>query len=182
MTAKTPFAGEDENAGFASPKQDIVAAVFLSALSLWIIVEALNLKMPGSVSTHPGLLPIITATSMMAMAGALGYLAWRRRDLAQADIEDDEHASFARTAALFGFIGLYVLALDVVPFNYRFELFAVQLQIGAFEVDTTICLTLLLAYFWRSGFLPALGVAAFWTVSLASVFRYVFNVPLPGSF
>lgn len=182
MNAKTTFAGEDENAGFASPKQDMIAGAFLAVLSIWIMVEAFSLKMPGGVSTFPGLLPIVTAASLLLMAAMLGYLAWRRRYVKTVAAEDEEEVSFLRTALLFAFIGSYVLALDVVPFTYRFELFGVQLLLGAFEAHTTIMLTLLLAYFWRAGFLPALVVSALWSVSLAGVFRYAFEVPLPGSY
>ena len=182
MTAKNSFAGEDENAGFASPKQDMIAGVFLAALSVWIIYEALSLKMPGGVSTFPGLLPIVTAASLLLMAAMLGYLACKRRAIPMVVDETEEEVSFLRTALLFGFIGAYILALDVIPFTYRFDLFGTQLQLGAFEAHTTVMLSLLLAYFWRAGFLPAFTVSVIWSVSLAGVFRYVFEVPLPGSY
>jgi tripartite tricarboxylate transporter TctB family protein len=182
MTAKTSFAGEDENAGFASPKLDLIAAGFLAVLSIWIMVEAFQLKMPGDVSTFPGLMPIVTAGSLLIMAGMLGFLAWKRRGTETVEDEGDEEVSFTRTTLLFAFIGSYILALDLVPFTYRFDLFGTQLVFGAFETHTTITLTLLLAYFWRAGLMKALAVGALWTVSLAGVFRYVFEVPLPGSF
>ena len=45
------YISEDESAGYASPALDIVAAVALSALSIWIMVESMALKSPAAWGT-----------------------------------------------------------------------------------------------------------------------------------
>ena len=43
------YISEDESAGYASPALDIIAAIALSALSVWIMFEATKLKSPAAV-------------------------------------------------------------------------------------------------------------------------------------
>ena len=68
---------------------DIIAAFALSALSIWIMIEATALKSPAAVTTAPGLLPFMCAGMLLIMAIVLGVSALRRRHTTTATIADD---------------------------------------------------------------------------------------------
>ncbi|MEX3009712.1 tripartite tricarboxylate transporter TctB family protein [Hoeflea sp. TYP-13] len=182
MTNENKFSGEDENAGFATPIQDMIAAAFLVALSLWVMIESVQLSNPGTLSTTPGLLPFLTAGSLCVMALILGYMAIRRRatgDSAGAD--EKEKPEHLRTILLAGFIGAYLLCLQFLKFEYSAVLAGMELSYGAFEVLTILFLTFILAVFWGKAIWMCLTVSVVWITLLAGAFRYVFVIPLPGS-
>ena len=56
-----------------------------------------------------------------------------------------------------------------------------RLGYGAFEILTIILLTVMLVIFWRARFVWCLLVSFAWTTFLAGIFRYVFEIPLPGT-
>ncbi|WP_136656687.1 tripartite tricarboxylate transporter TctB family protein [Nitratireductor sp. XY-223] len=180
MTEQQKFAGEDEHAGFATPLQDIIAAGFLVALSLWIMVESVRLSNPGSLSTTPGLLPFLTAGSLCVMALILGAMAIRRRAAGATTVED-EKPEHVRTAMLAAFIGAYLLALQYLNFEYSTIIAGLELGYGGFEVITIVFLTVILTIFWTGAIWKCLVVSAVWITLLAAAFRYVFVIPLPGS-
>ncbi|MFV2033550.1 MAG: hypothetical protein ACC631_00315 [Halocynthiibacter sp.] len=159
----------------------MIAAFFLVALSLWVMIESLLLKNPGSFSTAPGLLPFFTAASLGAMALSLGYLAVQRRRLPAVQADATEKSEHLRALLLFGFIGFYLLCLQLVSFEYSFQIAGVRLGYGSFEVLTILALTLILSVFWKRTLLLCFLVSAAWITLLAGAFRYVFVIPLPGS-
>ena len=181
MTEEKPFSGEDENAGFATPLQDMVASAMLVLLSVWVMVESILMKNPGSTSTSPGLLPFLTAAGLCAMAIALGYMALQRHNQHIPPLVRTERSDTLRALALFAFIAFYLLCLQFVSFEYRFEIAGLQLGYGSFEVVTIIALTVILAVFWGRSLSICFLVAAGWITLLAGAFRYVFVIPLPGS-
>jgi hypothetical protein len=181
MTDRQHFSGEDENAGFASPGQDLIASAFLALLSLWIMVESVQMNNPGTLATAPGLLPFLTAGSLCLMAGYLASLAIRRHRSGATTVPVDEQPDHLRTLMLVALIGVYLACLQMISFEYTVQLDAMRLGYGAFEVLTIIALTAILLIFWRKPLLPCLTVSFLWVTLLAGVFRYVFTVPLPGS-
>lgn len=181
MTDGQHFSGEDENAGFASPGQDLIAAAVLALLSVWIMIESLRLDNPGSLATAPGLLPFLTAGSLCAMAAYLASLAMRRHRNHIATVPVDEKPDHLRTVMLVGFIGAYLICVQLINFEYTFQLGGMRLGYGAFEVLTVIALTTILSVFWRQALWACLAVSVVWVTFLAGVFRYVFTIPLPGS-
>ena len=181
MTDGQHFSGEDENAGFASPAQDLIAAAVLALLSLWIMIESVRLDIPGALTTAPGLLPFLTAASLCAMAAHLASLAIRRHRNSIATVPVEEKPDHLRTVMLVGLIGVYLICLQLINFDYTFQLGAMRLGYGAFEVLTIIALTTILSVFWRQALWACLAVSIVWVTLLAGVFRYVFTIPLPGS-
>ena len=181
MTDGQHFSGEDENAGFASPGQDLIAAAVLVLLSLWVMIESVRLDIPGSLATAPGLLPFLTAGSLCAMAAYLASMAIRRHRNRDATVPLDEKPDHLRTVLLVGFIGAYLICVQMINFEYAFQLAGMRLGYGAFEVLTIIALTTILAVFWRQALWSCLAVSIVWVTLLAGVFRYVFTIPLPGS-
>lgn len=181
MTDGQHFSGEDENAGFASPTQDLIAAAVLALLSLWVMIESLRMDNPGSLTTAPGLLPFLTAASLCAMAAYLASMAIRRRRNRIATVPRDEEPDHMRTVVLVCLVGAYLVGLELINFEYAFQLGGLRLGYGAFEVLTIIALTTILSIFWRQALWSCLTVSIVWTTLLAGAFRYVFTIPLPGS-
>ncbi len=181
MTDRQHFSGEDENAGFASPGQDLIASAFLALLSLWIMVESVQMTNPGTLATAPGLLPFLTAGSLCAMAAYLASLAIRRHRNGIATVPVDEPPDHMRTLMLVALIGTYLACIQVINFEYTFQLAGMRLGYGAFEVLTIVALTAILLIFWRKPLWSCLTVSFVWVTLLAGAFRYVFTIPLPGS-
>jgi hypothetical protein len=177
---KHSFAGEDENAGFASPRQDLLASAVLILLSIWIMVESVRLETPGNLSTAPGLLPFLTAATMCLMALGLAWLAIRRQRAGDTAESTQEDTMPGRVPLLMALVGAYILSLQFVSFDYSATVAGYRLSYGSFEVLTIVALTVILTIFWQPRLWPCLAVSAVWVTALAAVFRYVFVVPLPG--
>ncbi len=181
MDNKAQFISEDENAGYATPRQDLIASAILIVLSLWVMIESVALANPGTIATAPGLLPFIVAASLMGMALGLGWLAVQRFKSGEKTVSTDSPDELRRAAMLVAIIIVYLLGLETITFDYTASVAGVRLGYGVFEVLTTIMLTLVLWLFWKRPVLPCLAVAAVWSTLLAAAFRYVFVVPLPGT-
>jgi hypothetical protein len=171
---------EDANAGLATPIMDLVAAGVIGVLSVWLAIESLRLPIPGGILTAPGLLPFLTAASLLIMAAILGFTAIaRRRTVPRAldrfDVPDD----FMRSLTLGGIVVLYVLAMQVVPVRTGFNIGALHFVIGAFETVSVVAITCLLRLYWRAALWACLTVAVFWIAFLSIVFRILFQTPLP---
>lgn len=181
VTTDPPQAISEESAGHAPPILDLIAAAFLVALSVWVMVEAARLEVPDSLATAPGLLPFVTAASLCAMAIALGWLARRRRASGAPLVYLPGHGAERRRAALlFAIVGCYLLALDVLSFEHAFTVAGARLVIGSFELVSIVVLTTMLGMFWRRSLALCALVAGGWILALAGVFRYLFKLPLPG--
>ena len=109
MSDNPSFAGEDENAGYASPRQDLIASAVLAILSIWVMVESLRLENPGDWATAPGLLPFLTAASLLVMAIALAMLAYRRLQAGDEGLPEGSPSDFKRTCLLFGLVAIYLV-------------------------------------------------------------------------
>jgi len=137
---------EDANAGLATPIMDLSAAIVVAVISIFLAIESLRLPVPGGVVfTAPGLLPFLTAASLLVMALLLGYSAMtRRRAIPRALDRFEIPADAMRSLTLGGIIVLYVLALQVVPFETSFNIGSLHFYIGAFEPVSIVFLTGLL--------------------------------------
>jgi hypothetical protein len=171
---------EDPHAGLAAPVMDLIAAGVLAAISLWFMIEALRLPAPGGTTTAPGLLPFLTAASLMVMALILGAdaLTRRRNGVATAGAIDLP-ADWRRTAVLAAILAVYVLALEFAGIEVAFELFGSRIIIGSFEVTTAVVLTAILRIYWQAALWTCVAVAVGWVALLSLVFRLAFHVPLP---
>lgn len=171
---------EDSNAGLATPVMDIIAAGVVAAIALWIAVESLELPVPGGIFTAPGLLPFLTAASLLGMALALGATAWRRRKLTPRALDRIEvPPDFLRSLTLGGIVTVYVAALQFVPLHASFSIGGTHLVIGAFETVSVVALTWMLRIYWRAALWACLGVTVCWIAFLSLVFRLLFEIPLP---
>lgn len=175
------FISEDENAGYASPVMDIVAALALTALAVWIMVESLALKVPQGIATAPGLLPFIIAAMLAAMAVALGLLAWRRMADGMDVMAAGEAGDAGRTVLLVAILVVYVVALEVLAFSTDISVGGFNITVGGFEVVSIIVLSTVFRIFWTDRIWLCAAVAAGWIIVLSLTFKNVFEIPLPGS-
>ena len=177
------FEGEDANAGNATPILDLIAAGFLIATAIVVMVASLRLPVPGSALTAPGLLPFLAAASLAAMAVVLGHSALRRRSQT-----DDETQLFGdleeqkRMLVLAAMVGAYILALQVLAFQVYFDVAGVPFVLSAFQPVSFIALTAIMHVFWRGSLWTKTAIAAGWTLMLTLTFQKLFNIPLPGGF
>jgi hypothetical protein len=171
---------EDPNAGLATPVMDLIAACMFAAIAIWIGIESLRLPVPAELLTAPGLLPFLTAGSLLAMALLLAASAIRRRRTGVAEGPAIElPADFRRSMVLAGILIVYVAALQYLPVAYAFPLGRFHMRIGNFEVATILVLTTILFVFWRRVLWIGLAVAFGWTAFLSLVFRLIFEQRLP---
>ena len=174
---------EDPNAGFATPFMDLIAAGILAVIALWFMVEALRLPVPGGIMTAPGLLPFITAASLMIMALMLGYdaLVRRRKGAGGVPVRDglELPSDFRRSMLLGGIFVVYVFALEYAAIEVAFRQFGLRFIIGSFEVVTVVFLAAILRIYWQEALWKCIAVSFGWIAFLSIVFRMIYHVPLP---
>ncbi|WP_146344966.1 tripartite tricarboxylate transporter TctB family protein [Phaeobacter marinintestinus] len=178
------FEGEEAGSGYASPKLDLIATVFLVALSVVVMVASVNLPVPGDLRTAPGLLPFMTAASLCVMALFLGLTALKRHRAGTyvAPIEDRTFDENLRVLALASAIACYIGALHFLAFQYGFTVGGAYFTLSAFEPATMIALAAIIQVSWRGPVWITTIISVGWTLVLSVVFQKVFAIPLPGGF
>jgi hypothetical protein len=184
---KGSFADKAGRDKWSPPGKDLAASVVIAAFSVFVMLIALRMPNPGSVFTAPGLMPFLTGLTLLMMAVGLGIRSIRAggmRDLLQgsgkglrhhvADIEN------LRALLLIGIIIIYVIVTEQITFDLRFPTDFFVFYFSSYELISIITLTLVLRIFWRAALVRCFLVSAFWTIALASVFRYAFHILLPG--
>ncbi len=179
------FEGEEAGAGYASPSLDLAAACFLVLLSIIVIIASWRLPVPGDLLTAPGLLPFFTAASLLVMAVILGGTALNRKTSAHGlaqEIASADKAQIKRTLLLIVLVGLYILALQYLAFQYDFSVGGQFFSVSAFEPVTVTILAAIICIYWGGPLWITTLVSVVWTLLLSLVFQKAFNLPLPGSF
>lgn len=178
------FHGEEEDA--STPQRDLVAAIVVGVFAVAVMVLASQQPNPGRALTAPGLLPFITGLTLFAMAAGLAVAALRdggSKNLRAAFFADaaqrDAHAG--RAWALLGLLVALVVLIDALPFEFAFRVGGVEIEFGSFECISIPVLAAILRIFWRASMLRCVAAAGMTVLVFASVFRYGFNIPLPGS-
>ena len=174
------YISEDESAGYASPTLDIIAAVALSALSIWIMVESTALKTPDAITTAPGLLPFVTAGMLLIMAIVLGVSAVRRHRSDPVSVSQDIPEELPRVGLLITVLIAYIAGLEYLSFSKDFELGFASFQVTAFEPVSIVILTTILRVFWTPRLWACLLVAFTWIFLLSIAFQNFMNIPMPG--
>ena len=185
---KAAFVGEDGDDDRSSPRKDLVSAGVIALLSVAAMVFALWLPNPGNFFSAPGLLPFLTGLSLFVMAAALAAGALRAggRDIfplfpgggVRAYVRDGENR---RTLLLIVIIVVYVAAADLVSFDLRYPTGFFVLRFSSYELVSIPALALILRIFWRASALRCTLVSLVAVIALASVFRYGFEILLPGA-
>jgi hypothetical protein len=171
---------EDPNAGLATPIMDLLAAGVIAAIAIWMLVESLRLPVPGGMITAPGLLPFLTAGSLLIMGGLLATAALRRRRHAAPGADRIElPADFSRSMMLGAILTVYVAALEFLPIAAALPVGSTRLVIGSFEVASLVALATILRVFWRGAPWACVAISFGWVAFLSLVFRLIFEIQLP---
>jgi hypothetical protein len=171
---------EDPNAGVATPSMDLLAACVIAAIAMWVLVESLRLPLPGDLITAPGLLPFLTAGSLLVMSGLLAYSALqRRRTIVPGADRIELPSDFGRSMLLGALLIVYVAGLQFLPVAAAIEIGPLRLVIGNFEVVSVIVLTAVLRVFWGQALWKCLAITIVWITFLSLVFRLIFKIQLP---
>jgi hypothetical protein len=178
------FHGEEEDD--STPQKDLLAAIVVGLFALVVMILSVQLPNPGRALTAPGLLPFVAGLSLFAMAIGLARAALRdggARNLRSAfranPEQSDAHAG--RAWVLLGLLVAWVVLIDLLPFEISVRLGELRLDFGTFEAVSILVLAVILRVFWRATTLRCLLAAAVAVLVFASIFRYGFNIPLPGS-
>jgi hypothetical protein len=179
-TQNKTLLSEDPNAGLATPVMDLTAAAAIAAICVWILVESVLLPVPAALITAPGLLPFLTAGSLLVMAGLLAATALRRwRTVPRESNRFELPAEFPRAALLGAILIVYVAALQFLPVSIPLAIAGKRLVMGNFEVASVVILACILRLFWGAALWKCLAVTAGWVAFLSLVFRLVFEIQLP---
>lgn len=178
------FHGEEEDV--STPQKDFLAAIVVGVFALAVMVLASQQPNPGRMLTAPGLMPFITGLSLFAMAIGLAVGAMRDggakglRNAFRADaVQSDAHAG--RAWALLALLITWVVLIDLLPFEFSYRLGGTEIDFGGFEAVSTVVLAVILRIFWRASALRCVVAAGVTVLVFASIFRYGFNIPLPGT-
>jgi len=178
------FDGEEAGSGYASPTLDLISAFALIVLSIVVMIAAFMLPAPGGVLTAPGLLPFLTAASLLIMALMLGLTALQRRAAGdEADAEEARNPAEDKAALILAVsVAVYIGALHFLAFQYHTQIAGIHYTISAFEPVTIIALVAIVQASWKGPIWITTLVSICWTLMLSVVFQKLFLIPLPGGF
>lgn len=177
------FEGEDPSSGFASPLLDLIAAGFLTLLSVVVIIASLALPVPGDLVTAPGLLPFLTGASLLIMAVILAFTAIQRKRSGVVGEEDERDISeYFRALGLATAVAIYIAGLHFLAFQNYQNIGGFRFTLSAFEPVTIVALSAIIYISWRGPLWATVLISVVWTVALSLVFQKVFTIPLPGGF
>jgi len=182
---KAKFVGEEGEDGNVTPSMELAAAVIIGLFALVGIYLAFELSVPDSIFTAPGLLPAITAITLLAMVIGLGIKALKAGASLGGWIEyfspTNWQTDSIRSVQLIAIIVAYIFAVDWLGFDIRIPVGSFDFRFSSYELFSIIALTWILKLFWQAPLFKCFAVAAGWSLILATVFRYGFRILLPGS-
>ena len=186
-------AGGGEGPDRAAAGKDLGAALVIAIFAALTVVFSIRLDVPGSISTAPGLFPVIIGSTLFAMAAVLGWRAIRagatigdlgglRRRWANAVRELVSTGETARTALLMAMVTAYVLLVGLINFEFSLPLGFFTARISSYEVISVVMVAWILSLFWRAHPARCLIVALVSVEVLALIFRYGFGIPMPAGY
>ena len=202
-------AGGGEGPDRAAAGKDLGAALVIAIFAALTVVFSIRLDVPGSISTAPGLFPVIIGFTLFAMAAVLGWRAIRAgatlgafgglprrwanacRTICLASKTGGGKAGEtgggaahegARTALLMAMVTAYILLVGLINFEFGVPLDFFTARISSYEVISVIMVAWILRLFWRAHPARCLVVALVSVEILASIFRYGFGIPMPAGY
>lgn len=182
--APARFVGEEGEDTRSSPRKDLMASAVIGIVSIIAMILALQMPTQRSLHSAPGLLPFLVGASLFAMSAGLAVKALRRGALRNANARpmiDLSSGEIFAVPFLIGVIAIYIVALDLFTFDLDLPTPIFLFQFSSYELISIVTLYVLLKVFWRETWWRCFLVSAVWVIALASVFRYAFQILLPGS-
>ena len=185
--------GGEEGPDRAAAGKDLGAALVIAIFAALTVLFSTRLDVPGSISTAPGLFPVIIGSTLFVMAFVLGWRAIRAgatlgafgglpRRWANAVRELGSTGESARTALLMAMVIAYVLLVGLINFEFSLPLGIFTARISSYEVISVIMVAWILRLFWQAHPARCLIVALVSVEILASIFRYGFGIPMPAGY
>jgi hypothetical protein len=120
-------ADKEDNDKRSTPGKDLTASAVIAVFAVLVMLLALRMPNPGTLFTHPGLLPFLTGLALLIMAAGLG-ISSIRADGVKALLQGPGKSArdyFAdieswRALLLIGIIILYVIVTQQIAFDLRF--------------------------------------------------------------
>ena len=183
------FTGEEGGDERSSPHKDFIASIVVAIFGAFSMYFSLQLGAPENLYTAPGLLPFVTGASLILMAWGLFVKTRRRYGMEEMLKSEGTRAISAylaetenrRTLLLMTIVGLYVIVLGQMDFDWRFKTSFYTFRFSGFEAISIPVIFVILRFFWRSTLLNCFLVATGIVVFLAVVFRDGFLILLPGA-
>ena len=186
-------AGGGEGPDRAAAGKDLGAALVIAIFAALTVVFSIRLDVPGSISTAPGLFPVVIGSTLFAMAAFLGWRAIRAggtlgafgglpRRWANSVRAFGSTSESARTALLMAMVTAYVLLVGLINFEFSLPLGFFTARISSYEVISAVMVAWILRLFWQAHPARCLLVALVSVEILASIFRYGFGIPMPAGY
>ena len=184
--------GEEAVDERSTPQKNFVSSIVLAALGVFAMILSYQMPNPGSLYTHPGLLPFLVGLTLALMAVSLGVKAYREggsqnmfaggdiETMSEEDAEYSESGQLRRTLFLMGVILAYIVLVDVVELDFRFPTPFFVFRFSGFELASIPALAIILKLFWKARWHYCGLVSLVMIVSLASIFRQGFKILLPS--
>ena len=185
--------GGGEGPDRAAAGKDLGAALVIAIFAALTVVLSMRLDVPGSISTAPGLFPVIIGSTLCVMAAVLGWRAIRAgaalgafgglpRRWANAVRELGSTGESARTALLMAMVTAYVSLVGLINFEFSLPMGFFTVRVSSYEVISVIMVAWILRLFWRAHPARCLIVALVSVEILASIFRFGFGIPMPAGY
>tara|TARA_Y100001970_G_C14228755_1_gene857334 strand:- start:1088 stop:1618 length:531 start_codon:yes stop_codon:yes gene_type:complete len=165
--------------------KDLLSALVLSIFSIIVMVLSLNLDVPGSIYTAPGLLPFIASLALLFLSILLAIQAIRSNGffkLRKLDFELDITQENKRTFLLLALISIYVFTVGFTRFEFIVPIILFDYRLSSFQIISTIMITIIVKIFWDKKILRCFSIVFIFVESLSAIFRYGFGILMPGYF
>ena len=185
---KARFTGEEGGSERTTPRKDLGAAVVIGAFAIAAMVLSVRLEVPTSIFTAPGLFPLLTGLSLLAMVIGLAVGAIRSggaRDYSAAT-RAAAHYYWAQrenrhTLLLMAVLTGYVFLAGQISFDLRYPTSFFTFQFSSWEAISMPVLAVILWFFWRGAWWKCSLFAILMVFALAAIFRYAFHILLPAA-
>lgn len=180
------FTGEEGGEERSSPAKNLAASGVIALLGVVAMILSLQLEVPDTISTAPGVLPFLVGAGLVLMAGFLALKSIRAGALHGDRYRPDPRHWFQatenrRTLILMTLVFVYVVVIDLVWFEIDIPLGIGALPFSSFELISAIALTVILKMFWGTPLWRCSLVALLYAMALTNIFRFGFSILLPGA-
>ena len=184
--APVHFAGEEGGEERSSPAKNLAASGVIALFAVVVMALSVQLEVPDALATAPGILPFLVGATLFLMAVGLAAKSIRAGALRGNSYRPDPRRWFAspengRTVLLMVVVFAYVVAVDSMWFEIDIPLGFAALPFSSFELVSAIALTVILKLFWKAALWRCGLVALIYMMALTSIFRFGFQILLPGA-
>ncbi len=165
--------------------KDLMSSLLLSIFSIIVMVLSLNLDVPGSLYTAPGLLPFVASLALLILSILLAIktikskasFKTRKLNLDLATTQENK-----RTLLLLALISIYIFTVGFTRFEFIIPMVFFDYRLSSFQIISTIMITVIVKIFWDKKILRCFSIVFIVVESLSAIFRYGFGILMPGYF